>query len=177
MKRNRKSIRLRGYNYASDGAYFITICTKDREHFFGHIVNGEQLLNEIGKIVSLEWENTVNIRKDVTLGEFVIMPNHFHGIVNIGNPELPMDNKVYHRLVIEDFTTEFKSPSKTLGAIIRGFKGALTKRIKILGFENFAWHRNYYERIIRNQQELINIENYIKNNPLKWNEDEYFKLP
>jgi putative transposase len=81
--RNRKSLRLRNWNYANTASYFITICTKDRRHFFGEIVNGKMVLNDIGKIVESEWLNTLNLRPDMNLklGAFVVMPNHFHGII------------------------------------------------------------------------------------------------
>ena len=80
-----ESIRLPGYDYSQSGAYFITIVTKNREHFFGEIVNGKMELSEIGEIVKNEWQKTAEIREYVQLGEWVIMPNHFHAIVIIQN--------------------------------------------------------------------------------------------
>ncbi len=84
---HRRSIRLPGYDYAQAGAYFITLCTHNREHLFGEIVNGEMVLNDLGKIVHDEWNHTSIIRPTIELGEFVVMPNHFHAIMIINHPE------------------------------------------------------------------------------------------
>ena len=122
---HRRSIRLKGYDYASEGLYFITICVRNHLELLGEIINEEMILNEFGEIAQEEWAATPNIRENITLGEFQIMPNHIHGIIQInfskGNPE---------------DIGKFKSPSQTIGAIIRGFKGAATKRIKNLIREN-----------------------------------------
>ena len=124
-KHHRRSIRLKEYDYSSEGLYFITICVQNKLELFGEIKNEEMILNEFGKIAHDEWAATPNIRENITLGEFQIMPNHLHGIIQInyskGNPE---------------DIGKFKSPSQTIGAIIRGFKGAATKRIKALIREN-----------------------------------------
>lgn len=157
MEHHRKSIRYKGYDYSKNGMYFITICTKDKLCLFGDIVDGKMLLNNNGKIVNDEWLNTINIRgDDVKLHEYVVMPNHMHTIVEITN------NHIYNnKLGVCD--TPLRSTSKTLGAIIRGFKGAVSKQIG-----KSIWQRNYYEHIIRDYESYINITNYIKNNPLKW---------
>ncbi len=201
---HRRSIRLKNYDYAQAGLYFITLCCQDRKHLFGKIKNGEMILNEVGEIVKEEWEKTREIRKNIALHEYIIMPNHFHAIIEI----LYSENKENKKLA------EFKSPSQTIGAIIRGFKGATTKKIKILYFsdsgeskidseregesksspdstgelqfapsagrgelkislEDKIWQRDYYEIIIRNQKAFFNISNYIKNNPKKWNQDNF----
>jgi putative transposase len=82
---NRRSIRLKGYDYSQPGLYFITICCQDKICRFGKIENGEMILNEFGKIAHDEWEKTPQIRPNVPLGEFVIMPNHIHGIIHLDN--------------------------------------------------------------------------------------------
>jgi len=111
MHPGRRSIRLRGYDYSQAGAYFITICTKDRECLFGDIVDEKMCINEIGEIVQKEWLRTANIRPNVSLDEFIIMPNHLHGIIMINDG----------RGVLQYAPTEspFRSPSQTIGAIIR----------------------------------------------------------
>ena len=125
QKHHRQSIRLQGYDYSQEGLYFITICCQDRAHLFGEIVDGEMILNSYGEIAQKEWLNTSKIRDNVVLHEFVVMPNHFHSIIEItfqkGNNEIG----------------KFQSPSHTIGAIIRGFKIATIKKIKdyILGKE------------------------------------------
>lgn len=121
MLHNRRSIRLKGYDYSQKGIYFITLCCQDKQHFFGEIQNGNMILNELGEIIKEEWEKTPLIRTNISLGAYIIMPDHFHAILHI-------DQQITNK---EDYTpNQFKSPSQTIGAIIRGFKGATTIRIK-----------------------------------------------
>jgi len=122
-------------------------------------------LNQFGQIIQKEWENTPNIRKEIILDEFIIMPDHIHGIIKINN-----NSTGVWQYATEYAPTFFKSTSKTLGAFIRGFKGTTTKQINLIrNTPNFPlWQRNYYERIIRNENALNNIRNYIKNNPKNW---------
>ncbi|MEP9410249.1 MAG: transposase [Candidatus Brocadia sp.] len=168
---HRHSIRLRDYDYSQSGAYFVTICSWNRKCLFGEIVNGNMLLNEFGQIVKNEWQHTGIIRLNVELDVFVIMPNHMHGILII------VDDNNNRRGVLQYAPTiksSFKSPSKTIGAIIRGFKSSTTKQIN--QFRNTpgipVWQRNYYEHIIRNDKELTRTREYIINNPLQWQSDE-----
>ena len=196
---HRKSIRLKGYDYARAGLYFITLCVQNRAYLFGNISDGRMHLNAYGQIAKEEWENTGIIRKNCTIEEFIIMPDHFHAILSID----------YAIKKTEDIGV-FKSPSQTIGAIIRGYKGATTKRIKGLIRDNnpnissagelqfapteFAptefglkgqkstktidlsksiWQRDYYESIIRDERAYLNIKNYIINNPTKWENDKF----
>ena len=158
----RRSIRLKGFDYAQSGAYFVTICTKDRECIFGKIVDEEMRLNDKGAIVYAEWLRTTEIRINVITDEFIIMPNHLHGIIMINNG----------RGVLQYAPTEspFRSPSQTIGAIIRGFKSATTKQINELRGTpgKPVWQRNYFERVIRDEDELNRIREYIIFNPAKW---------
>ena len=174
---HRRSIRLKGYDYAQPGAYFITFCTFGREHFLGEIRNGEMSLSEIGEIVKQEWLRTPTIRSNVELDEFVVMPDHFHGIIILHaerNGEHEQDSSCGGELQFAPTVTPFRSPSKTIGAIIRGFKAAVTKRANELrktpGLP--LWQRNYYEHIIRDQMELDRIREYILLNPAKWMDEE-----
>ena len=206
---HRRSIRLKGYDYSTDGLYFITICTKDRQHLFGHVANGEMVLNETGQIVKSEWLNTVNVRQgEVILHDFAVMPNHFHAIVEIcrrrgvshtpnngvsntpnngvsntpnnGVSHTPNNgvshtpNGISNEGVCDTnegvCDTPLRSPSKTVGAIVRGFKSAVSKKI---GFS--VWQRNYYEHIIRDFRGFEKISNYIRNNPTCWNMDRFNK--
>ncbi len=171
---NRKSIRLTDYDYTSEGLYFITICTKDKKCLFGNIVDGEMILNNTGRIVKEEWLHTVEIRKEnVALHEYVVMPNHFHAIVEIcrGVLHTPenIHNNINHLCNQGVCYTPLQSPSKSLGAIIRGYKGAVSR---LLGYS--VWQRNYYEHIIRNQQSYEEIATYIINNPFVWEKDQLF---
>lgn len=162
---DRQSYRYKGYDYASEGWYFITINVYDRKRLFGDIKNGEMFLNKLGEIVHEEWLKTTDIRKNVSLQEFVVMPDHFHALIDI-NFSMDQENEL----------GTFRSPSQTLGAIVRGFKGAVTKRIKLYCLENKeqfpllekVWQRNYYDRVIRDERELMAVKSYIENNPKNW---------
>ena len=169
QKHHRRSIRLKNYDYASNGAYYVTIVTWGRECLFGEIQNTEMKLNELGEIVREEWKRTAEVRPYVKLGEYIIMPNHVHGILFINYDD---DVGVSRRLT----PTEKQSISPTpgsLGAIMAQFKSIVTKRINAL--HNITgvpvWQRNYYEHIIRNQKELKRKTDYILDNPARWDED------
>ncbi len=157
---NRKSNRLQNYNYSQNGMYFITICTKDREEFFGRIEDGRMILNDLGKIVyqQLDW-----LKKQydyMNLDYQVVMPNHLHFIIeinadNVGtgrDPSLPI---------------KIKSLSELIGAL----KTTSSKLIHNNGFLNFQWQRSFYDHIIRNEISLNKIREYITKNPAMWEKD------
>ena len=208
-KHHRRSIRLQGYDYTRAGAYFITICTQGRECLFGEIVDGEMILNELGRIVQEEWEKTPAIRREMELDAFVVMPDHIHGIViirespvgddgagdgmgngvgngmgngmgnGVGNGVGAYGNTPLHTPPNTQPQTNhapFRSPSKTIGAIVRGFKAASTRSINARRFSPGApvWQRNYYEHIIRDDAEWNQIREYIEYNPARWKEDEEY---
>ncbi len=173
---SRRTLRLRGYDYTQPGAYFVTICTHHREPLFGQVADGEMVLNAFGKMVWEEWFKTAQVRPYVELfeGEFVIMPNHIHGIVwivgdmvggprSLAPPPQPKTSGVDPNNV---------TPG-SLGAIIRAFKSAVTKRINALRGTPGApvWQRNDYEHIIRNDDALNRIREYIETNSLRWHLD------
>jgi putative transposase len=167
-RHHRRSIRLKDYDYSRAGAYFVTICSWNKECIFGDIVDREIRLNEFGQIVKKEWLQTGDVRQNVKLGEFIVMPNHVHGILEIAD---------YGRGTLQRAPTkeQFGKPvSNSIPTIIRLFKSATTKQINI--FCNTpgipVWQRNYYEHIIRNEKELYTIREYIRNNPFKWDLDE-----
>ncbi|GIK59212.1 MAG: transposase [Ignavibacteriota bacterium] len=183
----RKNIRLKEYDYSFPGWYYVTICTFNRINLFGKIADGKMVLNEDGKIVEEEWLQTKEIRKNVDLDYYIIMPNHLHGIIIIeqsfedviikGRGELNSPEKIDSgRIQYAPTNDTFISPSHTLGAIVRGFKSSVTKKIRELSgnSELRIWQRNYYEHIIRNDNDLHRIRTYIQNNPLKWELDEYY---
>ncbi len=164
---HRRSIRLKGYDYSQAGAYFVTIVAWQRECLFGDVVDGEMVLNEFGVIVRSEWERTAEIRREVDLGAFVVMPNHFHGIV------------ILHNDTVVGATGRSPLPPrgpipKSLGALMAGFKSSVTKQINVIratpGIP--VWQRNYYERIIRHERELDRIHRYIESNPSNWADDD-----
>ena len=180
-KHHRRSIRLQGYDYSQRGAYFITLCTKNREHLFGEILNGEIQLNEFGKITQQCWLEIPNHFPHVQLDKYIIMPNHIHGIIvlvgakNFSPLPIPTPPPIP---TPQQNITPFRSPSKTIGSIIRGFKIGVTKGFKILNPYNtdiyVVWQRNFYEHIIRNEVELNRIRQYIIDNPKKWKTDENY---
>jgi REP element-mobilizing transposase RayT len=168
---HRKSIRLREYDYTNPNWYYVTICTHDKKKIFGEVENGKMILNKFGKIVEEEWIKTKEIRKNVDLDYYVVMPNHFHGIIING----ANNNDVVGAIRwIAPTKERITLPSGSLGAIIGQFKSKVTKRIRFEGIPEFKWQRNYYEHIIRNDHDLYNIRTYIQNNPLKWELDEYY---
>lgn len=173
-KHHRRSIRLKGYDYSKAGWYFVTICTHNREPLLGNVVDGDMVLNELGKIVTSEWLITGKIRTNIDLDKFVVMPNHIHGIIVIVNDELRRGTK--HRApTMERFG---KPTSNTIPTVIRGFKSAVTKKINIIRQSSGTpvWQHNYYEHIIRNEPELNRIRQYIMENPLKWQGDKYYTV-
>ena len=160
-KFNRRSIRLPGYDYSSAGAYFITIVTHERESLFGEINDAQMHVNALGRIVETEWLRSPQIRKEIELDEFVVMPNHFHAIFII-NPVTG---------VRPDAPTHLSGPpSKSVESFMAGFKSSVTKQINLLrnspGFP--VWQRNYYEHIITTELEYNNIAEYIVTNPQNW---------
>jgi REP element-mobilizing transposase RayT len=180
-KHHRQSIRLRNYDYTSSGAYFITICTYQKEHLFGRIEDGRMILNEIGSIVNDEWFISSDIRREIKLDAFVIMPNHIHGIVWIVN-----GNDTKNPLGSNDVVGA-RAPSplpqtlrvigtgkKSLGLFVGGFKSLVTKRINQHRQTPRipVWQRNYYERVIRNDDELNAVRTYIENNSKHWQRNE-----
>ena len=175
-KYRRQSRRLSGFDYSSWGCYYITICTENKQPFLGAIIDGQMVLSEAGKIVKKEWERTPDIRpaQDIFLDEYVIMPDHFHAIIIFGYPLL--GDKFLGMHMTQNSKAKFKSPSKNLGAVIRGFKGACTSRIRKFCNPSFEWQDNYYDHIIRNFESLENIRNYIRGNPGNWNRDLVFPI-
>nr|WP_235269774.1 transposase [Geoalkalibacter subterraneus] len=164
-RRNRRSIRLQGYDYSQAGAYFVTVCTQNRECLFGDIVNGEMRLNEAGNIARQCWDDIPIHFPHVDLDEFVIMPNHIHGIVVItGN----VGAKNFSPL---PQTTRPCGTSKTIGSIVRGFKIGVTKWMRNNTSIYAVWQRNYWEHIVRNEPELNRIREYIHNNTAQWEMD------
>ena len=186
QRHRRRSIRLRGYDYTQPGAYFVTVCTHHREPLFGQVTNGEMILNEWGRIVWEEWFRSAEIRAEIELfpDEFVVMPNHIHGIVWIVETR---DSAKYenarptvgahgnapgaHRRA----PLHLHRPPRSLGSFIAGFKSIVTKRINARRGTPGAriWQRNYWEHIIRDERALDAIRRYIEANPQRWHLDRY----
>ncbi len=163
-RHHRRSIRLKGYDYSQEGAYFVTIVTWRRDFLFGEIVNGEMILNEHGQIADECWREIPNHFPHVELGAYVIMPNHMHGIILIND-----DVGARHASPLQKTPNGVSKGS--LGAIIGSYKSAVTRLIGRELNETGIWQRNYYEHIIRNDNDLQNKTDYIEANPLLWEQD------
>ena len=164
---HRRSIRLQGYDYSQPGMYFVTIGVEGRTCLFGEVVRGKMILDQIGQIVEEEWLRTPVLRPSVTLDEFIVMPNHFHAVVMIVYEGRGTARRA-------PTTERFGRPvSGSLPTIVRSFKSATAKRINELRGTPSAplWQRNYYEHVIRSEEELQRIREYIQTNPLRWEFD------
>jgi REP element-mobilizing transposase RayT len=150
--RNRRSVRLRWWNYAGPGTYSVTICLKDREHWFGHVESGRMVLSEAGHTARACWQAIPEHHARVKLDAFVIMPNHVHGILRLTGPA----------------TTKEPSGPGSLAAVIGTFKAAVTRELRRSGQFDFAWQRGYHDHIVRNRRALHHIRWYIRTNPRRW---------
>ena len=172
-KHHRRSIRLKDFDYSQTGVYFVTVCAYNRECLFGDIVNDEMILSEYGKIVDIEWKRSEKIRSEIKLDVYQIMPNHFHNIVwifknsfeNVGaNSRSPQPN---------DSLPKFRMKPKSLSSLMAGFESSVTTKInRLRGTPGMpVLQRNYYDHIIRNDDDLNRIRQYIINNPRDWKSD------
>jgi REP element-mobilizing transposase RayT len=174
---NRRSVRLEGFDYSGPGAYFVTVVTVQRECLFGEVVNGEMRLNELGVIACDEWLRSAFLRPYVQLNpnEFVVMPNHVHGIIWIidDQSDYPSRGAATLRPYQQPGLQPRKVSPNSLGAIVRAYKAAVTYQINSIrnsrGYP--VWQRNYYEHIVRNERELNEIAGYISTNEVTWSED------
>ncbi len=238
---HRKSIRLKGHDYSQKGLYFITICCHEKKHLFGKIINKKMILNDAGIHAKKCWLEIPSHFTNVILHEYIIMPNHIHGIIelvgaNQNSPDIVFDEKhsndisnsiintvtnqyspdivfennqtsVISKNSINSFTNQYsadmnknehvnvnvnngakninlcngaknisplRSPSKTIGSVVRGFKIGVTKWFRQNTKTHDVWQRNYYDIIIQNEKSYFTISEYIENNPLKWNNDTFF---
>jgi REP element-mobilizing transposase RayT len=170
--------------------YFVTICTANREFYFGDIDQHHMQLSSIGKMAKTEWIKTIELRPDMNLelGDFVVMPNHFHGIViihenryNSGNDNIEHNGgrDAMHRVSTTVVTTtepanQFTPQSKNLASIIRGYKSAVTTYARKNNI-SFNWQPRFHDHIIRSTDEYYRISNYIVNNPIQWQKDKFFR--
>jgi putative transposase len=181
-KHHRKSIRIPQYDYAQPGAYFITICTHRRECLFGEIVDGAMRLNEYGTIVMDQWHQTAILRPRIRLDAFVVMPNHVHGILMISDQPNDVDMAIPGRGTLQCAPTNApqtherfgKSTSDSIPTIVKLFKSSVTVGINTLRQTRGipVWQRGYHEHVIRDENSLERIREYIANNPFQWTLDE-----
>lgn len=189
---HRRSLRLRGHDYRQAGAYFLTICAYNRECLFGNIVDGLMELNQFGQIVAGCWQAVPQHRPNVEVDAFVVMPNHFHGIfvispssstnnvetqlvVSASSNALALGNKDAPTPSLMPKAREFHRPlTGSLSVIVRSFKASVTKEINTArdAAGTPVWQTNYYEHIIRDEDDYDRIRTYIMNNPTSWDKDE-----
>lgn len=169
-KHHRRSVRLKGYDYSQPGAYFVTICARLRQSIFGDNLNGKMELNENGIILEREWLINNNLRSNIELDQFVVMPNHVHGIVIINRRGEVASPKIIAQQPLSKGGETRPLHKPTLGQIVAFFKYITTKQINIIHNTPGVpvWQRNYFEHIIRDENELKKIREYIRNNPLRW---------
>jgi len=152
MAKLRKTNRLSKFDYSQPGYYFVTVCTDNRKECFGKVENGVMILNTEGKIAEKSWKNTPECYQGVDIDEFAVMPNHIHGIVIIR--ERQAEGLHY-----------------TLSQIVGSYKNVVSKNIHAQGNIQFGWQPSFYDHVIRKDESLDKIREYIRNNPLKWELD------
>ena len=166
----RRSTRLRDYDYAQAGAYFLTFVTQGRLSLFGDVVRGEMTLSTIGETVRREWLRTPEIRLEIELDQFIVMPNHFHGIVFLRDVG-------FHGSVVGPDRAHRGAPlrraPRSVSSLVAGFKATTTRLINEARATpgQRVWQRNYHDRIIRNEREFLAIRRYIYDNPANWGDD------
>ena len=185
-----ESVRLKNWDYRNNGAYFITINTGNRKHFFGEIINSEMQLSPIGEYAENFWMEIPKHFPFVELGNFVIMPNHTHGILIINNPNPVISlqcneinkslqcNEIDKSLQCNDSTgnqyySDISPKSGSLSTIIRSYKSVVSKHARLLNPE-FNWQPKFHDHVIRNSESFERIQNYIENNPSNWKEDKFY---
>jgi REP element-mobilizing transposase RayT len=179
-RHHRRSIRLPGYDYSQAGAYYVTIVTHHRDPLFGGIRDGKMHLNDLGMTADECWRAIPEHFPFVELGAYVVMPNHVHGIIVIRADDSSSARRgtIYraptiHTPTMRAPTEKFGKPVKgSLPTIIRTYKAAVTRRIGRELNATGIWQRNYYEHIIRDEEDLQRITDYIEMNPSRWDEDE-----
>jgi putative transposase len=176
--RDRRTIRLPGYDYGWAATYFVTICTRDRAHVFGDVDRGVVRLNPFGRIAASEWRRIGRHRPGVALDVWVIMPNHLHGVVTVSGNRTPPEDIAL--LAWRESHRRFPYPRGirrgrncgTLGAIVGSYKSATSRRINLLRGApgTIVWQRGYYEHIVAGSEALERIRQYITNNPARWSD-------
>jgi len=171
--------RLRSWDYASPGWYFVTICTKNKRTFFGRIDQETSILNELGQAVFQYWSEIPHHHHHTTIDEFIVMPNHIHGIIIIVEV---LDTKTSHNVETLHATSlrlskmSSISPVKgSLGVIVRSFKSAVSRWARKNDYPTFAWQPRFHDHIIRDEDSLARIRTYIQNNLQRWEVDRYFR--
>ena len=168
-----QSARLQNWDYAWNAAYFITICTEKKRCYFGDIVENRMILSAVGILADVFWHEIKHHTKNVELGEFIVMPNHVHGVLILNNSIDPVETR--HALS-QDYIgkNRFQNQGKnTISSIVGSYKSAVTKHAHRLGFD-FKWQSRFYDHIIRNEASYNQIGQYIAENPNCWVDDKFY---
>lgn len=160
-KHHRRSIRLKEFDYKQSGAYFVTICTQNRKCLFGKAADGGIQLSDSGRTVQRTWQELPSRFSNISLDAFVVMPNHIHGIIQATAQSIAPSEA-------QDKNQGAINRAPTLGEIVRAYKASSTRLIRSTANANFAWQRNYYEHVIRDEDSLNRIRRYILENPERW---------
>lgn len=176
---HRRSIRLTGYDYSQCGYYFITVCTRQRRCLFGEIEKGRMIVNDAGQMIGRWWNELKNKYANVEINEYVVMPNHCHGIINIVGTAVGADLRVCPNETVEHAGSTLRG--RPIYEMVQWFKTMTTneyiRNIKYNHWEPFdgkLWQRNYFEQIVRDETSLQRIREYIVNNPCQWQQDKLF---
>jgi len=176
------SSRLQSWDYSQDAAYFITICSYNREYLFGNIEDEKMVLSVFGHVVNREWDKSFEIRAELYCDAFVLMPNHLHTILRIENGNLGNIVETHGRAslqppTIKPYGVVYRRP-KSISSFVAGFKSSVTKQINELRQtpKFHVWQSRFHDHIIRSDDEYQRIYNYIVNNPANWGKDKYIKL-
>jgi len=175
--KNRKNIRWRQWDYRWNGAYFITICAKDKQHFFGEIKEGRMNLSPVGILADIFWHEIPKHAKGLTLDAFIVMPNHIHGIIILDNDETPLPVLPKHGGDVDipksPDEQRFQRPGvNSISTILGGYKSVVTKHVNRLELlPEWGWQVRFHDRIIRNEAEFNIIQNYILTNVDSWDVD------
>jgi len=174
-KKRYQNIPLRApwWDYARDSAYFVTICTNQRRRYFGNIIQGKMIPSQVGTMATTCWHEIKNHATNVRLGEFVLMPDHVHGILVLeGNREF-LENQSFNPISWQ-LHPRFRNPGKNnVSSIIGSYKSAVTKQAHRMGHQSFAWQSKFHDHIIRSMDEYERITTYIRNNPMNWPSDRF----
>lgn len=187
------SARLKGYDYSLNALYFITICTNEMISYFGEIHDKKMILNETGQIAHNFWQGIPQHFPNCQLDKFIVMPNHVHGILMLNNKakqdsgavetlhatsqneqQKQNENQVQSKPK-NQIMSNISPKSGSISTIIRSYKSAVTKDVRTFQSE-FTWQTRFHDHIIRNDKEYQKIANYIVENPLKWQEDKFYKI-
>ena len=169
-----ESARLKDWDYATPGFYFVTVCTRQRENIFGEVQEGMMLRSPVGEIVAEELVKTETVRENVKMDTWIVMPNHLHAIIHITH-RVETSRGEIETLRRNVSTAEKENPSRlkpnTLGSIVGQIKIKCTKRIRALGIQKFDWQERFWDEILWDEPSIRNVEWYIETNPANWERD------